>query len=278
MTAVFLALVSSVGFGFTDFLGGLATRRAHVLVVGMVTQPLGLILLVPLLAVTGGVVSPAALAWGTVSGLGGSVAYVLLFRSLAIGPMSVASPLSALTSAILPVIAGVLLGERLTGTIIAGIVVGLVAVLLVSRQHEDTPHPISSRVVVMSLLAGVFISVFFIALKLAPDDSGLWPLFTGRVVTVILLVGSAFVARVAKRPPNNVLGLCFGAAFLDISATAAFLLATRVGLLSIVAVITALYPAATLLMARWFLHERLQAVQKVGLALAACSVVVLALT
>jgi drug/metabolite transporter (DMT)-like permease len=150
-------------------------------------------------------------------------------------------------------------------------------VLLVSRQHEDTPHPVTTKVVVMSLLAGVFISVFFIALERAPDDSGLWPLVTGRAVTAVTLVAAAVLARVATRPPATVLKLGTGAAVLDVTATAAFLLATRVGLLSIVAVITALYPAATLLMARVVLHERLQRVQQVGLGLAAVSVVVLAL-
>jgi drug/metabolite transporter (DMT)-like permease len=278
MTPVVLALVSSMAYGLTDFMGGLASRRAHVLVVGMVTQPVGLLMLVPLVVVTGGVLSTPALVLGALSGVGGAVAYVLLFRSLAIGPMSIASPLSALMSAILPVVAGVLFGERLTGVSIVGIVLGLVAVLLVSREHEDTPHPVTARVVVMALLAGVFISVFFIALERAPDDSGLWPLVIGRAVTAVCLVGAALVMRVVARPPGTVLRLGLGAAFLDVTAAAAFLLATRVGMLSIVAVITALYPAATMLMARVVLHERLQLVQKVGLGLAAGSVVILALS
>jgi drug/metabolite transporter (DMT)-like permease len=97
-------------------------------------------------------------------------------------------------------------------------------------------------------------------------------------VTAVVLVGAALVVGVVARPPATVLRLGFGAAFLDVAATAAFLFATRVGLLSIVAVITALYPAATMLMARVVLHERLQVVQKVGLGLAAGSVVILALS
>jgi drug/metabolite transporter (DMT)-like permease len=255
----------------------MASRRAHVLVVGMISQPAGLLLLVPLLAVFGGVVSPVALAWGVLSGLGGAVAYVLLFRSLAIGPMSIASPLSALTSAIIPVLAGLVFGERLGAASVVGVVLGLVAVLLVSRQHEDTPHPVTGQVVAMSLLAGVFISVFFIALERSPDDSGMWPLISARAVTAMVMVVAALAAGVAHRPTRVVVAMSLGAAGLDVLATAAFLLATREGLLAIVAVITALYPAATLLMARVVIGERLQRIQQVGLALAVGSVVVLAL-
>ncbi len=277
MLAVALALVSSVAYGFTDFLGGLASRRAHVLVVAMVAQPAGLVLLLPVALAVGGVVSVPALAWGVVSGLGGAVAYFLLFRSLAIGPMSIASPLSALTSAIVPVLAGLAFGEQLTTWSWVGIGLGLGAVLLVSRQHEDTPHPVTGKVVAMSLTAGGFIAVFFIALERSPDASGLWPLVMSRAVAALVLTVAAFSAKVVTKPSRDVLLLALGAAVLDTVATAAFLLATREGLLAIVAVITALYPAATLLMARVVLGERLQAVQRIGLAVAAGSVVLLAL-
>ena len=277
MLAVVLALTSSVAYGFTDFLGGMASRRAHVLVVGMIAQPAGLVLLLPVAAAVGGVVSAPALWWGALSGLGGAVAYFLLFRSLAIGPMSIASPLSALTSAIVPVLAGLTFGEKLNTLSWVGIGLGLGAVLLVSRQHEDTPHPVTGKVVAMSLTSGAFIAVFFIALERSPDASGLWPLVMSRAVAALALTVAAVSAKVTTRPSRDVVLLALGAAFLDVVATAAFLVATREGLLAIVAVITALYPAATLLMARVVLGERLQAVQRFGLAVAAGSVVLLAL-
>lgn len=276
MTAVVLSLVSSLAFGFTDFFGGLASRRAHVLMVGAITQPAGVVLLVLLLPVFGGTFSGAALMWGVLSGLGGAVAFVLLFRSLAIGPMSIASPLSALTSAVLPVLAGVAFGEHLTPPMLLGILLGLVAVVLVSREHEDTPHPASRKVVLMSLLSGVFISVFFIAFERSPDDSGLWPLILSRSTASVVIIAAGLASRVLTRPTTDLLRLTLGAAVLDVVATSAFLFATRAGLLAIVAVITALYPAGTLLMARVVLGERMQAVQKAGLALAAGSVVLLA--
>jgi uncharacterized membrane protein len=277
MTAVALALLSSLAYGFTDFLGGVASRRTHVLVVGAISQPAGLLLLLALVPFFGGTVSASALAWGAASGIAGAVAFMLLFRSLAIGPMSIASPLSALTSAVLPVFAGVAFGEQLTPFIVVGIAIGLLAVLLVSREHDDTPHPVSRRVVVMSLTSGVFIAIFFVALERSPDGSGLWPLITSRAMAAVVMVLVGVASRALVKPEGAVLRLILGVAVLDVIATAAFLLATREGLLAVVAVITALYPAGTLLMARVVLGERMQLVQKMGLLLAGGSVVLLAL-
>jgi drug/metabolite transporter (DMT)-like permease len=129
---------------------------------------------------------------------------------------------------------------------------------------------------VLSILAGVFISIFLVALERAPTDSGLWPLVVVRLVTSVVFVAAVVLARVGERPSRDVLALGWSSTVLDVIATALFMLATREGLLTVVAVITGLYPAATVLLARWFLGEHLQLVQRVGLGLAATSVTVLA--
>lgn len=276
MTAIVLALVSSVAYGLTDFLGGLAARRAHIFLLGSLTQPLGLVVLLLIVPWTGGELSSEVWLWGLVSGVGGALAYVTLFRALAIGPMSVASPVSALVAVVLPVLAGVAFGERLPLVGWLGIAVGMVAVLMVSQVHEDAPHPVSLRVLLLSIGAGVFISVFLVALERAPEDSGLWPLVVVRIVTSTLLLTAAFASRVVGPMSRDVLVLGAASTLLDVLATAAFMLATREGLLTVVAVITALYPAATVLMARVILKEHLQSMQRIGLALAALSVGVLA--
>ena len=276
MTAILLALGASISYGVTDFLGGMAARRIPVLLLGSFTQPMGLLLLLLVIPFTDGVMSQQALFWGIISGLGGTAAFVLLFRSLAIGPMSVASPLSALVAVVLPVAAGLLFGERLPPTAWIGIATGVIAVIMVSQVRADAPHPISLRVLVMSAAAGVFISVFLVALERTPDDSGLWPLVVVRVVTSILMLALAMGTRVVARPPREALLLGASSTVLDVLATLLFLLATREGLLSVVAVITALYPAATVLMAKVVLGEHLQAIQRFGLVLAAVSVSLLA--
>ncbi len=276
MTAIFLALGSSIAFGLTDFLGGLAARRAHIFLLGSLTQPFGLVVLLLVAPLVGGSMSADVWLWGAVSGLGGAFAYVFLFRALAMGPMSVASPISALVAVVLPVLAGVAFGERLPVLGWVGIAVGMVAVFMVSQVHEDAPHPVSSQVLLLSFGAGVFISVFLVALERAPADSGLWPLVVVRIVTSVLLLSAAVASRVVSRPARDVAVLAIVSTLLDVTATAMFMLATREGLLTVVAVITALYPAATVVMARIVLKEHLQALQRYGLGLAAVSVAVLA--
>lgn len=276
MTAILLALGSSIAFGLTDFLGGLAARRAHIFMLGSITQPLGLLLLLPVAFLVGGTVDGEVWFWGVVSGLSGAITYVLLFRALAIGPMSVASPISALIAVVLPVVAGVMFGERLPLLGWVGIAVGMVAVLMVSQVHEDAPHPVSLKVILLSIGAGVFISGFLVALERAPEDSGLWPVVIVRIVTTTLLLFAAVASRVVSRPSRDVFTLAAASTTLDVIATVAFMLATREGLLTVVAVITALYPAATVLMARLVLKEHLQVVQRLGLLLAAVAVGVLA--
>lgn len=278
MIAIVLALGASVSYGVTDFLGGLASRKISVFLLGAFTQPLGLLLLVFALPFTGGTLSQSALVWGGIAGLGGAVGYVMLFRALAIGPMSVASPLSAIITVVFPVIAGFLFGERLPAIAWLGIALGMGAVLMVSQVHEDAPHPITPRVIWLAAGAGTFISIFFIALQRSPDDSGLWPLVVVRVVTTVLLVAVAMGRGVLRPPPRDAFLLGAVSTALDVLATLLFLLATREGLLSVVAVITALYPAATVLMANVVLHEHLQRIQRFGLALAAVSVSLLAWT
>jgi drug/metabolite transporter (DMT)-like permease len=277
VTAILLALGSSIAYGLTDFLGGIAARRAHIFLLGTITQPLGLIVLLVLAPLVGGEFSSQVWLWGIVSGLGGVFAYVMLFRALAIGPMSVASPISALVAVVIPVIAGVAFGERLPLLGWLGIAVGMLAVLMVSQVHEDAPHPVTTEVLLLSFGAGVFISVFLVALERAPEDSGLWPLVVVRIVTSALLVAAAVGTRVLTRPTRDVVVLAAASTLLDVAATAMFMFATREGLLTVVAVITALYPAATVLMARVVLKEHLQLVQRLGLLLAVVSVTTLAI-
>ena len=276
MIAIVLALGSSIAYGLTDFLGGIAARKMSVLLLGSITQPLGLVLLLVILPFTDGVLTQDALIWGVVAGVSGAAAYIMLFQSLAIGPMSVASPLSALIAVVIPVMAGIAFGERLPAVAWLGIGLGVAAVLMVSQVHEDAPHPVSMKVLLLAAGAGVFIAIFLAALERSPEDSGLWPLVVVRVVTTVLLLLLALGTRSISRPPRDAVWLGAASTLLDVLATAMFLLATRDGLLSVVAVITALYPAATVLMARFVLGEHLQAIQRWGLALAAVSVAVLA--
>ncbi|WP_371495260.1 DMT family transporter [Kitasatospora sp. NBC_00374] len=278
MIALVLALASSLAYGCADFLGGLGARRAHVLCTVMIAAPASLaveLLLWPLLGATW---SPAALGWGAASGVASALAFVLLYRTLAIGPMSVLSPITALVSAVLPVGLGLAQGERLGAAALAGIPLALAAVVLVSAgPGADGPARPSRTALLLAVGAGTAIAVQLICLHQAPADSGLAPLITGRAVSsaVTLAAAAAMWRRLGPERPS--LYLSAGSGVLDSLANLAFLLAVRSGDLAVVAVITALYPAGTVLLARTVLGERIHRSQLAGLALAALAVSLLAL-
>ncbi|PPK98694.1 EamA-like transporter family protein [Kineococcus xinjiangensis] len=280
MTAVLLALVSSLAYGCADFAGGLAARRASLLRVGAVAGPASLAGVVVLLPVLGAGFDAATLAWGAASGVAAAATFVLLYRCLALGPMSVLSPLTAAVSAALPVAVGLFLGERLTALGVAGIVAALLAVVLVSAAPAEAPTRPSRAALGTGLAAGLAIAVQFVCLDSAPDDSGAAPLLVGRTVAALLLLTALLLAPRAARGARLAGGAAALAAFaglLDALANAAFLVAARLGDLAVVAVVVALYPAATVLLARGVLGERLRGAQLAGLAVALAAVVLLAL-
>lgn len=191
--------------------------------------------------------------------------------------MSVLSPVTALVSAVLPVIRGLAKGERLTTYALVGIPLALVAVVLVSAAPGVGSVRPSRNALILAIGAGTAIAAQLICLHQVPTDSGLGPLIIGRAVSSALMLGAALVLRSqlgATRPPA---ALCAAAGALDSLANLAFLLAVRSGDLSVVAVITALYPAATVLLARTVLAERIHRSQIVGLAAAGVAVSLLAL-
>jgi drug/metabolite transporter (DMT)-like permease len=283
VSALLLSLVAAVSYGVSDFLGGLASRRARALTVVLVAFPLGtlgLALLVPLL---GGHLGMYALLAGAACGVLSGFGVLWFYAALAAGPMSVVSPLTALLVAGLPLLAGVALGERPGVLAVVGAVLALVAVVLVSREErtavDETPAVrLTASAFWMTIGSGGAYAAYFVLLDGVPADSGVWPLFVARAVASALVV-TACVIRGALRPPGGAtLRLAVGAALLDVLANVAFLYALRAGLLSLVSVLTSLYPAATVLLARVVLGERPGAVQRLGLGLAAAAVTLIALS
>lgn len=265
MTAL-LALASAVTFGASDFFGGLTARRAPALMASALSQTAGLLIVVPGVLLLPGVASRGAFAAGAIAGIAGAGGLVLYLRGLAVGPMGVVAPLAGLTGAALPVIVGLVAGERPSPTAIGGIALGLVAVVLATgndltaalRRGIDTTAPL------LGLLAGVGFGVFFVALDASPDGSGWWPLLGARAVAITMLA----VALLARRTgvPRDGRTLAMGAAtgLLDMAANALFLAATRSGLLSLAALLTSLYPVVVAGLAAGLLRERLDRLQLAG--------------
>jgi drug/metabolite transporter (DMT)-like permease len=275
--ALFLALASSLAYGAADFLGGLAARGAHVLRVVIIAAPASLLIELLLWPLVGASFTTAAVTWGAASGVASAASFALLYRTLAIGPMSVLSPITALVSAAVPVTVGLIEGEALSALAVGGMLLAFVAIVVVSGGTDIHGLRPSGTALLLAFGAGAAIAVQLVCLDQAPDDSGIAPLLVGRAVSSAVVLGAAFalLSRLGDTQPS--IGASAAAGALDSLANFAFLLAVRDGDLAIVAVITALYPAATVVLARAFLAERIGTIQIAGLGLAAVAVSLLAL-
>lgn len=278
MIALLLALGSSLAYGCADFLGGLGARKAHVLRTVMIAAPASLAIELLLWPLLGASFSPGALGWGAASGVASAAVFALLYRTLAIGPMNVLSPLTALVSAALPVAVGLLQGERLGPAGLVGLPLALLAVILVSAGHGAGSARPSRTALLLAFGAGAAIALQLVFLHQAPSDSGVAPLLVGRAVSSAVTLTAAGLLRRKLGPERPAYAMSATAGVLDSLANLLFLLASRSGDLAVVAVITALYPAGTVLLARGVLAERIHRGQLVGLGTAAVAVSLLALT
>jgi drug/metabolite transporter (DMT)-like permease len=242
----------------------------------MIAAPASLVVELALWPLLGASFSAAAVGWGAVSGVASAAAFPLLYRTLAIGPMNVLSPVTALVSAALPVGVGLLQGEHLAAAGLVGLPLAMVAVVLVSaRPGADSARP-SRTALLLAFGAGAAIALQLVFLHQAPSDSGVAPLIVGRAVSsaVTLTAAGVMHRKLGSERPAYATSAAAGA--LDSVANLLFLLAARSGDLTVVAVIVALYPAATVLLARGVLAERIHRGQLVGLGTAAVAVSLLA--
>ncbi|HYN36415.1 MAG TPA: DMT family transporter, partial [Actinomycetota bacterium] len=207
-----------------------------------------------------------------------------LFKGLAKGRMSVVAPITGTVAAGLPVIVGLVSGERPSVVALTGVVVALVSVVLVSASEhgieedavEGSAPGIMARGLPEALTAGASFGLFFILLDKAGDAAGLWPLVGARASSVTVMSIALLVARAPIRPPEGTMRLIAGAGVLDVAANLFYLLATQRGLLSLVAVLTSMYPATTVVLARFVLKEKLTRVQLAGLLLAGAGIAAIA--
>lgn len=282
-----LALVAAATWGASDFVGGLVGRRVSGASVAFASQLVGLGGLAVLAPLAGGSPGAGDVAWGAASGLGGAAGVALLYHGLAVGQMSVVAPLTAVGSATLPVVFGLLTGERPSAAALVGVVLALVAVGVLCSFGPQEDHGEEDRLpagrkgnvagLASGVAAGIGFGVFFICLGRTGDGAGMWPLVAARVVSVMLLAGVVAARGRALLPGERTGPAVVLTGVLDVTANAAFLLATRRGLLSIVSLLASLYPAATVVLARVVLRERLSTAQSAGLVGAAGAVALIAL-
>jgi uncharacterized membrane protein len=272
--AVVLALGSAVVYGASDFLGGLASRRASVFGVVALSQLAGLVALLALLPWLGGPVTLADLGWGAAAGLVGSTGLVVFFRALSRGVMSVIAPVTAVTAAAVPVLAGLLIGNRIGPWAGAGILLALVAVVLVSAEGGlATLRSARPASLTAPLVAGAAFGFFFVLLDRTSADAGLTPLVAARLASVVLVVVVATAGKQSLRVSRAALPLVLVSGVGDMTANALFLLATQQeGQLAITGVLASLYPVSTVVLAQLVLRERLVGAQVAGLGAAVAAV------
>jgi len=282
--AAVLALVAALAYGTADFYGGLAARRLPAAAVVLRSNTLAFpCLLLANLAVAGTWTAHDAVAGG-LAGIGSTVGLLLLFRALAEGTMSIVAPITAVLAAVMPVTVGLGTGERPPLLALTGLPVALVAVVLLAAPPSAGGGRLAlpSGNLLAALGAGLGFGLFFVALDATAHDAGLWPVVVSQAAGIVLL--SAF--RLFGGGSRN--GATRNGAGPQWPAVAAsglfsavghvsFLLATRRGLLALVAVIASLYPASTVLLARIFLGERIVGLQRLGAVLAGVAVVLVSL-
>lgn len=273
MVVVF-ALLAAASYGVSDFIGGLASRAASALTVLLYNYPTGALVMIGLLPLFPGPVSVSTLLWSLLGGVAGMIGVGLMYSAMAVAPMNVISPVTGLLAAIVPVLAGVALGERPAVLVWLGMLLALVAVVFITRTPQDHPHgPLSPTAVLMALTAGVGFGAYFVCLARTDHDSGLWPVVIARVASSVLVLPVAMRAGALSRLPGRIMALALTAGVVDAVSNWAFLLASRHGYLSVAGVITALYPAGTVLLAIVVLKERTGRIQWLGMGVAVVAVV-----
>jgi drug/metabolite transporter (DMT)-like permease len=276
--AVVLSLVASAAWGFSDFFGGLFSRRLPMPSVLLVIEVGGLLTAGTVLLVSGDAFPDTRHALtALVAGLVGITGLAVFFTALSVGTMSIVAPLSA-TGAIVPVAVGVATGDRLTAVIVTGLVLTLLGIVLAGREADDPDRDRAGdrKAIALSLVAALCFGTFFVAYDSAADGSLAWAIVLARL-PAIPLVGLVVWRRRLELPRGQDLVRLVGAAQLDCIATSLYAVAITRGALSVVAVVGSLYPVTTVLLARFVLGERLQRVQAAGVTAALFGVALISL-
>lgn len=281
MMPVALASTSAVAYGISDYLGGVASRRARALRVVSISYPVSIGLVAVAAVIAGGSPGLVGLGWGLASGVASGVAVWTFYVALSRGPMSVISPITAILAAAGPLAFGLAAGERPGLEAMAGMVIALVATVLASMEGEhgsSVQHGrLTRQLLLLSVVSGLAFAAFFVLLAQVPAGQGLWPVAASRVGATIILLTAAMAARESFRFSRRLIAVGAVIAVFDAVANGAFYFAAQSGMLSLVSVIAALYPAFTVALAVTHGGERLRPVQMAGLALAAVAIVLLAL-
>lgn len=271
-----LSLLAAFFYGAADFCGGLASKRAPVMAVTTLSRLTGLAVLAIVLPFIPAHPTPSDFLWGTLAGICGGAGIALLYHALSIGKMGVVSPVTAVLAAAVPVVASIAFGQHLAKQQLIGIVVSLIAIVLISLTFEDGVREFSTRGLKEAGASGIALGGFLWFLGRTHPEAGLYGVFAASAASVVLLALVGLITRVNFRPQRNSLPLILLSGAQDMGANILYVLAAFNGSLAIAAVLTSLYPASTVFLARVVLKERLGAVQWLGVVFALAGVALIA--
>lgn len=277
-TGVGFGVGAALSWGASDFGGGLASRRTAPLAAVVVSQAVGIAVAIATLGILGERYPGAdSIGWAIAAGAAAFISLVCFYRGLASGAMGLVAAVSGVVGAGLPVVAGVLTGDRLKATDLAGITLALVAVVLVTRTASDAG--IGRHGLAMALLAGVGAGVFFIAMGRSTASGGetWWPIVASRSTLLGLAVATTVALGRVGTTARSVSPLMVGVGLADLAGVALFVLSEAQGALSIAAVLSCQYPAITTVLARLVLNERLAPAHIVGIVVALVGIALIAL-
>lgn len=273
VTPILLAAAAAALWGTSDYCGGRGARRAGALTIGVVSQAVSLPALAVLLLVVPGTLRAVDLGWGALAGVAGLFGVVLLYQGLATGAMIVVSPVTAVTAAVVPLGAGLVLDGPLSTLALVGVAVAVLAIALVSIGPNGSHGPVTGRLIGVALASGVMFGLALVLLGQVGPGSGMWALAGLRVAAIAAGVLLALRSGALLRPSRTALTWATLAGTLDLLGSAMFLTAVGQGHLSVVAVLASLYPASTVLLALGIDRERVRLAQFSGLALAALAII-----
>jgi drug/metabolite transporter (DMT)-like permease len=273
-----LALAAAALYGGADFLGSVASRRTSVFAVLATTVPVGAVVAVVAALVAGGpAMGWGSAAWAALSGVFGTSGLVAFYAGFAAAPVSVVAPVAALISTVLPVGIAVVGGERLSPGMIAGGLICLLAIVLVSMPSAQHGAAVGRlRALGYGAAAGTGFGLFFLFISEAGRSGVLWPVAVSRSAGTLIAFGLALYTGTRPwRAGRSVTAIALISGTVDAAANVCYVLATRAGLFGLAVVITSLYPGVTVLLARVLLGERMRWLQRLGLLLAAAGVILL---
>jgi drug/metabolite transporter (DMT)-like permease len=280
---ILLGLAAAVLYGGGDFIGGMVTRRAHVLTVLMLVETAGAIAALAAALIAPGAATPAGLAWGFGAGVVGGLGLIIFYVGLAAGPMSVVAPVSGLVSTVLPVGVALAWGERPGAGVYAGALLCLVAIVLASSAGDTgttrgAGRP--GRAIAYGTASGTAFGLFFLLIRNAGQSGAVWPVAAGRIGELVAVLAIALVLRrglKARGLDGRLLIAAASAGVIDVIANICYVAATRTGMFGLAVVMASLYPGVTVLLARMVLGERLRWIQRAGLAIAALGILLIAI-